>query len=106
MTETTNRKLKTNVKPLGDGKMDKTFHKKTPKPPRFEGRCEELKTVIFDVVESKQRQAENFMKAMKEISVYVSKEYKYGDDVAYIVENHEMPNIDSDMPVAPGMTVH
>ena len=80
MSENTNRKPDGASTPSKNIEMNKTttnmkpFLRKTVKTTRFEGRCDELKSVIFDVVDSNQKQAENFTRAMRELSIYVSKE--------------------------------
>ena len=84
----------------GGGGKNKRFQKPhVAKAVKFAGRCDDLSDAVFDMTDSKQKQAENYARALREIATYVGKEYKYGDDIAYLVEELSNPDIESDKPV-------
>ena len=56
--------------------------------PRFEGRQDELKGLIFDCSDAKQ--ADNYSKTIKEVTQYVGTNYKYSRHIRYLVENLEL----------------
>ena len=72
-----------------------------PRVPRFTGRCEGLIGHVFDVIESKQKQAEQYNRTVREVATYVNKEYKHGDDIRYVITELAEPNLDSYKPPAP-----
>jgi hypothetical protein len=55
------------------------------KPPRFEGRCEELKASVYDSVDA--RQVEQYTRTTKEIAEFIGRTYKYGMDTRLSIEN-------------------
>ena len=85
--------------------MDNTKKNIVKKTPRFEGRSEDLKQAVFDVVDSKQKQAESYAKALREIAIFVGKEYKHGNDIANVVESLKIPDIDVDKPETPSVPI-
>ena len=62
-------------KPNETRSMDMDNKKKKPikKIQRLEGPYKDLKQAVFDIVDSKQKQAENYAKALCEIVSYVGK---------------------------------
>ena len=87
--------------------MDMDNKKRNPikKIQRFEGRSKDLKEAVLDIIASNQKQAENYAKALREIAIYVGKEYKHGNDTANVIEFLEIPNMDGDKPTAPSMPI-
>ena len=55
-----------------------------PRQLKFEGRCEEIKSHIYDCSDA--RQSDIFAKTTKEIAGYVGRTYKYGSDAGLAVE--------------------
>jgi hypothetical protein len=62
-----------------------------PKQPKFEGKSDDLKGHIYDC--SSVKQADAFVKTMKEIAEYVGRTYKYGSDVRLAVLHLSSPTI-------------
>jgi hypothetical protein len=52
---------------------------------KFEGRCEELKTFVYDSTIT--RQAEQFTRTTKEIAKFIGLTYKFGIDTWLSIEN-------------------
>ena len=51
---------------------------------RFEGRCEELKSFVYDSVDL--RQAEQYTKTTNEIAEFIGRTYKYGMDTRLSIQ--------------------
>jgi hypothetical protein len=81
-------------KPTGQGKAPFT-----PRAPKFEGKCDDLKGHIYDCSDA--RQSDQFMKTTREIAEYVGRTYKYGGDARLAVETLGMPAIT--MPADPAV---
>ena len=63
----------------------------TPRHPKFEGKCDDLKGHVYDCSDS--RQADQFARTTKEIAEYVGRTYKYGGDTRLAVENLAFPKM-------------
>jgi hypothetical protein len=59
--------------------------------PKFEGKCTDLKSFIYDCSDS--RQADIFTKTTKEIAKYVGRTYRYGSDMRLAIEKLERPRL-------------
>lgn len=68
---------------------------------KFTGRETELKGYIFDCSGSG-KQIDNFTKTMKEISSYVSTNYKEGHALQYLIENDVLPTLDKPVSIGAG----
>eukprot|EP00978_Attheya_sp_CCMP212_P037970 scaffold183709_cov83-Attheya_sp.AAC.1 len=69
----------------GTGKKPTSVNTVVPRQPKFEGRCEEIKSHIYDC--SDVRQSDIFVKTTKEVAGHVGRSYKYGADAGLAVEN-------------------
>jgi hypothetical protein len=72
--------------------QDKKFAKKgtnTVRPAKFEGRCDDLKSHVYDYGEH--RSADLFIVTTKEIANHVGRTYKCGGDLAEAIINLEAP---------------
>jgi hypothetical protein len=63
----------------------------TPRQPKFEGKCEELKGHIYDCSDT--RQSDIFMKTTKEIAEYAGRTFKKGDNVRLAIKNLSLPTL-------------
>jgi hypothetical protein len=59
----------------------------TKQEPRFEGRCDALKGFTFDCTYG--QQTDQYAVNMKEISIYVGREYAHGGDICWTVVNEK-----------------
>jgi hypothetical protein len=55
--------------------------------PRFKGRCDALKGFTFDCIDG--QQTDQYVVNMKEISIYVGREYAHGGDIRWTVVNEK-----------------
>jgi len=62
-----------------------------PRISRFEGRCDELKTHVYDAIDI--HQADQYIKTTREICDYIGRTYKYGMDIRLSIENMELYTI-------------
>jgi hypothetical protein len=59
-----------------------------PKPEqKFQGKCDSLKGFVYDFSDGKQ--SDRFNLVTKEIAEYVGREYQYGGDIRWAIENLE-----------------
>jgi hypothetical protein len=59
-----------------------------PKPEqKFQGKCDSLKGFVYDCSDGKQ--SDRFNLVTKEIAEYVGREYQYGGDIRWTIENLE-----------------
>jgi hypothetical protein len=79
------------------GNHHHAFKKPVVRQPKFEGKCDERKGLIFDCSDS--RQADVFVKTTREIPEYVGRSYRYGSDTRLAIENLVLSVLD--MPVDP-----
>eukprot|EP00978_Attheya_sp_CCMP212_P037164 scaffold173586_cov64-Attheya_sp.AAC.2 len=75
----------------GTGKKPTSVNTVVPRQPKFEGRCEEIKSHIYDC--SDIRQSDIFIKTTKEVAGYMGRSYKYGADAGLAVENMSLPTL-------------
>ena len=96
-------------KESGDGKK-KGYHfakgqNRAASSTKFEGKCEDLKGVIYDCSDAKQ--ADIFVKTTKDIAAYAGRTMKFGGDMRIAIETLEFPTftIPDDPPVDANMAV-
>jgi hypothetical protein len=94
MTEGVSTDIKPATVKSGDS-QDKKLAKKTTntiRPEKFEGRCDDLKSHVYDFREH--RSADLFIVTTKEIANHVGCTYKCGGDLAEAIINLETPTKD------------
>jgi hypothetical protein len=69
----------------------RSYKKPVVQQPKFEGKCAALKDFIYDCSDSKQ--ADVFAKTTKEISEYVGRTYRYGNDIRRAIESLARPTL-------------
>eukprot|EP00978_Attheya_sp_CCMP212_P006553 scaffold15183_cov61-Attheya_sp.AAC.2 len=75
----------------GTGKKPTSVNTVVPRQPKFEGRCEEIKSHIYDC--SDVRQSDIFVMTTKEVAGHVGRSYKYGADAGLTVANMCLPTL-------------
>jgi hypothetical protein len=71
------------------GRQQQERSSSTPKHPRFEGRCNELKGHIYDYFDK--RQTDGYTKTTGEIAEYIGRAYRHGADIRAALGHIDMP---------------